>query len=289
MRWLSRTSRKAGKPTRRNPPARRRRAAPRWLRPACRITAIAGAIAFIIGGPAWLWHSGWITTAMVDGYRTVIAWSSDAGLTVQNVTLEGRVYTSRRRIMAAVGLKRGDPLYGFDPGDIHTRLTALSWVRQATVERRMPDTVHIRIVERRPLALWQRKGKLSLVDHRGKIITRYKLRRFRNLLIIVGDDAPQHAVRLIAMLGNEPKLALRVNAAVRIGKRRWNLELKGGIKVRLPEADAEKAWRKLARLERRHRLLDREVTSVDMRQPDRLIVVTPTGAQPVKLTTERNT
>ncbi len=289
MRWLSRESRRGAKTTRRNPPARRRRATPRWLRPACRTAMIAGAFAVILGGPAWLWHSGWIAAAMVDGYRTALAWSSDAGLTVQNVTLEGRVHTSRSKIMAAVGLKRGEPLYGFDPRAIRARLTALSWVRQASVERRMPDTVRIRIVERRPLALWQRNGKLSLLDDRGKIITRYKLRRFRNLLIIVGSDAPQHAARLIAMLGMEPKLAQRVNAAVRVGKRRWNLELRGGIKVRLPEADADKAWRKLARLERRHRLLDREITSVDLRQPDRLIVVTPTGAQPVKLTTERNT
>jgi cell division protein FtsQ len=149
--------------------------------------------------------------------------------------------------------------------------------------------VQIRIVERIPLALWQRKGKLTLVDDRGEVITGRGIRRFRDLLIVVGDDAPRHAATLIAMLGREPELAGRVNAAVRVGKRRWNLELKGGIKVRLPEIDALGAWRRLAWLEKKHRLLDREVKSVDLRQPDRLILVTPSGVRPLRTTAGRDT
>lgn len=289
MRWLTRKPRAGAKKTRRNPRARRRRIAPRWLRPALRTVLIAGSLALVVGGPVWLWRSGWIDRAMAETRRALIAWSAEMGLTVQEITLEGRVHTSRQRISAAVGLRRGQPMYGFDPEDIRTRLTALPWIRSASVQRQMPGTVHIRITERVPLALWQRKGKLMLVDDQGEVITRHKLERFRDLLIVIGDDAPRHAATLIVMLGEEPELARRVNAAVRVGKRRWNLELKGGIKVRLPETDAARAWRKLARLERRHHLLDRQVRAVDLRQPDRLIVVTPTGSRPVTLSAGQNT
>ncbi len=286
MRWLNRKSR----PRPRNVgAARRRRAARRWLRPIGRAFLIAAAFAVAFGGPAWLWRSGWVATAMVDGYRAVLAYSTDIGLTVREVTLEGRIHTPRQQVVKAVGLKRGDALLGFDPGAIRSRLVALPWVREAAVQRQLPGTVRIRIVERLPLALWQRKGKLTLVDDRGEIITRRGLRRFRDLLIIVGDDAPEHAAELIAMLGDEPELARRVDAAVRVGKRRWNLELKGGIKVRLPENNAPAAWRKLARLERKHRLLARDVRAVDLRQPDRLILVTPSGVRPVRTMADRNT
>ncbi len=289
MRWMKRTSAARRDRPRTGVAVRRRRARPRWLRPAARTAMIAAAVALALGGPAWLWYSGRVATAMVDGARLLLAWSADIGLTVQDITLEGRSHTLRRHVVAAVGLKRGDPLFGFDPGAIRSRLVALPWVREATVQRQLPGTVRVRIVERLPLALWQRNGRLMLVDDRGVIITRQRLQRFRDLLIIVGDDAPEHAADLIAMLGGEPALARRVGAAVRVGKRRWNLELKGGIKVRLPETGAPAAWHKLARLNRKHRLLDRKVKAVDLRQPDRLYLVTPSGIRPLPATVERNT
>lgn len=289
MRWMNRKPGSRRDQRGAGVAVRRRRARPRWLRPAARAALIAAAVAVSVGGPAWLWRSGWVATAMADGARLLLAWSADIGLTVQDITLEGRSHTLRRHVVAAVGLKRGDPLFGFDPGAIRSRLVALPWVREATVQRQLPGTVRVRIVERLPLALWQRNGRLMLVDDRGVVITRKRLQRFRDLLIIVGDDAPEHAAELIAMLGDEPALARRVGAAVRVGKRRWNLELKSGIKVRLPEAGAAAAWRKLARLDRRHRLLDRKVKAVDLRQPDRIYLVTPTGIRPVKVTVERNT
>lgn len=287
MRWMNRKPAMQRDRLRAGVAMRRRRS--RWLRPAGRAAMIGAAAAVAIGGPAWLWQSGRVATAMVEGAGALLAWSADIGLTVQDVTLEGRTHTLRRQVAAAVGLSRGDPLFGFDPDAIRSRLVALPWVRAASVQRQLPGTVRIRIVERVPLALWQRDGKLMLVDDRGVVITRQRLRRFRDLLIIVGDDAPRHAADLIAMLSGEPALARRVGAAVRVGQRRWNLELKGGIKVRLPETGAAAAWRKLARLNRTHRLLDRKVKAVDLRQPDRIYLTTPSGIRPLTVTAERNT
>ena len=74
------------------------------------------------------------------------------------------------------------------------------------------------------------------------------------------------------MLNQEPRLARQVISAVRVGKRRWNVEFRNGIQVRLPEADPHSAWRRLARLDARHQLLARDVRMIDMRLPDRLIL-----------------
>ena len=122
------------------------------------------------------------------------------------------------------------------------------------------------------MALWQRKGKLVLVDNYGVVITNRKLNRFRKLIIVVGNDAPRHAPTLFAMLAAEPALAKRVTAAVRVGARRWNIKLKRGIRIQLPESDPHRAWRRLAELNAKHRLLARDIKSIDMRLPDRLIV-----------------
>ena len=77
---------------------------------------------------------------------------------------------------------------------------------------------------------------------------------------------------MIGTLASQPSLIHRVEAAVRVGDRRWNVRLAGGVDVRLPEIDAAGAWARLAEFQRTHRLLERDLRTVDLRLPDRLIV-----------------
>jgi len=268
MRWLGGKKATSGA----NAPVRRRKAAPRWLRPSRNVAVALCVAGIVVGGPIWLWRSGLIAQAVTAVSDAAIARSARAGLTVQNVLLEGRRHTPSREVLRAVGLKRGDAILGVDLGEIRRRLKAIAWIREATVVRRLPDTVAIHIVERRPFALWQRKSKLVLVDDLGVVITARHLGAFRKLPILVGSDAPRHAPSLFAMLQSEPKLARQVISAVRVGNRRWNVEFRNGIEVRLPENDPHVAWRRLADLDAHHRLLARDVRMIDMRLPDRLIL-----------------
>ena len=54
--------------------------------------------------------------------------------------------------------------------------------------------------------------------------------------------------------------------------RRWNLRLKNGVDVRLPEADVAKALDQLTALDRDKKLLSKDVTMVDLRFDDRVTV-----------------
>lgn len=288
MRWL--IWRNADRGTRRKPP-RRPFALPRRVQLALRIGLIAGGAAVFIGGPAWLWQSGKLASTNAAIAHFVVEQTRKAGFAVDQVLLEGRQLAPRTAIAAAVGLERGDAMFGFRPSDIRGRLIAIPWIRDAVVERRLPGIVRIRIVERRPTALWQSGGRLALVDDEGAVITDRmgEIARFRNLLIVVGPDAPRHAPTLIAMLESEPLLAGRVSAAVRVGARRWNVELVGGVKIELPEVDPHDAWRRLARLQAREKLLERDVRVIDMRLPDRLIVRPGTSGGEAVRTKGQNT
>jgi cell division protein FtsQ len=253
-----------------------------WIIPGLRICAVVGVFAIALGGPTWLWRSGWVADSWREARVSAVSVSADIGLTVKEVLLEGRVHAPRAGVLKALGLKIGDPIMGFDLAMVRDRVEALPWIQSAAVERRLPGVVRVRIVEREPVALWQRKGVLSLVGRDGVPITNQKLSRFRNLLVIVGKDAPRHATNLLVMLASEPALRKRVRAAVRVGARRWNLRLDNGIDVRLPENEAAAAWARLADLDRRHGLLGNDIDSIDLRIPDRLIVRTRTD-RPLKI------
>lgn len=269
MRRLSHTrkrrdaARTVGKATRRA--AQRRQFASR------RVVA-GGAVALAVVAGIGLWRAGWMAEAPHHTGRLLLSASAGMGLTVREVLLEGRRYAPRSQIAAAIGVKRGDPLLGVEIGEIRERLETLSWVRSARVERDWPGTIRVLLDERSPVALWQRDGKLHVVDAEGVTLTDDNIGRFRHLLVIVGKDAPVHATDLLDTLETEPSLRARVLAAVRVGQRRWDIRFKSGVDVRLPERNPTAAWAKLAQMERRHGLINDKVDVIDMRLPDRLIV-----------------
>jgi cell division protein FtsQ len=233
---------------------------------------VAAGLAGLVGGGWYLATSGWTERAWRDAQASLLHGSAAAGLTVGEVVVEGRTHTKRADLLAALGVERGMPILAVDPAAARARVEALGWVRQATVARRLPDTVYLRIEERAPLALWQRNGTLQLVDREGAVIEKENVARFAGLPLIVGDDAPQHAADLLGLLTAFPEIASQLDAAVRVSGRRWNLRLSSGIDIRLPETGVAPALGRLADLHRTQKLLDRDVIAVDLRKPDRLIV-----------------
>lgn len=204
--------------------------------------------------------------------RQLLEASAVLGLRVADIRVEGRETTDSETILQALGARPGTPILAVDPMHAKQQLEALPWVRSAVIERRLPDTITVRLVEREPMALWQHGGKIELIDRSGAVIPVTRLDRFAKLPIVVGEDAAGHAAELLAMLAGEPELATRVTAAVHVGGRRWNLRLDNLIDVLLPSDDPAAAWADLARLQRDGAILKRDVQSIDMRLPDRLVV-----------------
>jgi cell division protein FtsQ len=194
------------------------------------------------------------------------------GLVVTDIKVEGRETTDRETILAALDTGPGAPILAMSPRRAKEQLETLPWVRSAVVERRLPDTLYVRLVERKPLALWQHGGKLELIDQEGSVIPVTRLDRFAKLPLVVGEGAAAHAAGLLDMLATEPDLASRVSAAIRVGDRRWNLRIDNAIDVLLPADVPTSAWAQLARLERSSAILKRDVQTVDVRLPDRLVL-----------------
>lgn len=250
----------------------RRRTLPRWVKPAAKAAALVAVVGGGVVGGVIAWKSGTFQAATAAVEDHVVAASAAFGLTVQDVLVEGRSETPRDDILAALALARGTPLLTVDPESARARIEALPWVKTAVVERHLPDTIFVRLTERAPVALWQKDGRLAAVDADGRVLTRDDLGRFRELPIVIGDDAPRAARSILGVLAAEPDLYHRIEALTYVGARRWDVRLAGGIQIQLPETDPGRAWAKLADADRREQLLARDISAVDMRLPDRLVV-----------------
>jgi cell division protein FtsQ len=232
--------------------------------------AAAVAVAALAAGGVGLARSETVVKAWPAFQQRLIAATAEAGFRVRAVEVEGRERANAQAILAALGVTHGTPIFAVDPAAAKLRLEQVPWVKTASIYRRLPDTLFVTMTEQEPLAFWQRRDHLVLIDRGGRPIATRDLGDYSRLPVLVGDDAPSNAEALLKMLVSEPKLAEQVAAAVRIGARRWNIQFKNGVAVALPEEDADGAWHRLATIEQNHRILERQVLMVDLRLPDRV-------------------
>ena len=243
-----------------------------------RVVLAATSVIVLAGFAASAWYVGrdGRLAAYTQQAQTRIAEAgADLHLTVESVQVEGRQRADKQAILAALSVSRGTPILAVDLDAAKTRLETVPWVRNASIERLLPDTLYIRLTERAPLALWQHQGKFDLVDQDGNTIADADIADYPFLPQVVGNGAPAATPDLLKVLTGEPVLQAHVTASVRVGGRRWDIHLDNGIVVSLPENNAANAWHRLAALDRSDRLLERSVQIIDMRLPDRVVLRVP--------------
>jgi cell division protein FtsQ len=209
--------------------------------------------------------------------RGLAAHAARAGMRVAHIVVEGRANTPEPVLRAALDVQPGEPILAVPIRQAEARIERLSWVDHATVERRLPDTIVVRLIERRPFAIWQDHRNFTLIDRAGNVVTNRNVTDFRTLPLVVGPGAPAAAARLIDALNAAPDVQRRMEAAVRVADRRWNLLLKSGLTVRLPEGHAKRAIARLVVLNQKYDLLDRPLRFIDLRAPN-LLVIRPVEA-----------
>jgi cell division protein FtsQ len=250
---------------------RRRQVRRRALLAAASVLALAGSAAC-----AWYVQRDGRLAAFTQEAQTRFARAgADLHLTIESVQVEGRQRADRQAILGALGVTRGAPILLLDLDAAKARLEAVPWVRSASIKRLLPDTLYVRLTERVPLALWQHGGKFNVVDQDGNVIPNADGAAYPTLPQVVGEGAPEATPALLTALAGEPALRPHVNAAIRVGGRRWNIELDNGIEVALPENGADRAWHRLAALDRSDRVLERDLQLIDLRLPDRVVLRLP--------------
>ena len=210
-----------------------------------------------------------------------------AGFTVSGYQIVGLNHMARAPVDAIVTdeLRRAAdeaesskaPQALVDADAIRQRLLRFGWVKDARVLRRLPDTLVIDIVERRPAALWQNKGQLALIDADGVVLDRVPVDRMPDLPLLIGPGANAQEKELATLMAAVPTLKPQLASATWVGGRRWDLNFQSGETVALPEGygPASVALSKFARVDRQSSLLGRGIVRFDLRVPGKMIVRLP--------------
>jgi cell division protein FtsQ len=214
-------------------------------------------------------HVEEFTSALSDT-RNAIA--NSAGFRITSVAINGRKQLTQDEVLAIGGVNGRSSLLFLDAESVRDKLKANPWIGEATVLKLYPGQLQIDIVERSAFALWQQDGRLSVISEDGAVLQPYPARRFISLPLVVGKGAETRARDFLALLDRYPQVRAATKAVIFVGERRWNLRLKDGLDIRLPENDVGNALATLSTLDKEDRLFSRDIVAVDMRLPDRLTV-----------------
>jgi cell division protein FtsQ len=194
------------------------------------------------------------------------------GFRIAAVSVSGNSQISREQTLAITGVTGRSSLLFFDAETARERLLENPWIADAAVLKLYPDRLLITITERRAFALWQRNRQLNVIAEDGTVLQPFVEDRYRGLPLVVGNGAGRRAKEFISLLDRYPEIRSALRASVLVAERRWNLRLTNGIDVRLPEVDLSVALDRLVKLDHQKNLLSRDLTTIDLRLPDRVTV-----------------
>jgi len=233
----------------------------------------AGTVAVILASLAYGSVKGDHIPTVVEAFKDVRdAAANAAGFRIVSVALAGQHHISREDVLAAAGVTDTTSLLFLDVEQTRERLKSNPWSADATVLKLYPGELQIGIREREAFALWQKNGQVSVIADDGTVLEPYVAPRLIELPLVVGRGAETRAKEFLALLDRYPDLRASVRATVLVGERRWNLRLKNGIDVRLPETDIAPALERLVALNKEKTLTTRDIVAIDLRLPDRVTV-----------------
>lgn len=272
MRYVSRVARKGRRAVRRRPPPRL------WVVRLRRAAVMALAV-LLVGGSGYLFATSSLAAALAGSLRERTATvTAQAGFVVKRVYSEGRVLADDAALAKALEPYYGRPILMVELDELKARVEQIPWIRTASVGRRLPDTLWIRLDEHRPVARWLDGSRQVLVSDAQEVFQVSNAGRYKELPLLFGKGAPDRARELLQLIAAEPDLAPHVTGARLIGERRWDVYLDGRIEVRLPAKRPELAWRRLAAEQRATAVVTRAVSAIDLRNPDWVTLELPESA-----------
>ncbi|MFM7028052.1 MAG: cell division protein FtsQ/DivIB [Chakrabartia sp.] len=197
-----------------------------------------------------------------------------AGFTVKSVDVQGLKRMDRDVVFAVALDQQSIAMPLVDLEKVRQQLLQYGWIGDARISRHWPNTLVVRIIERKPAAVWQHNQRLTLIDATGVKLEMVDPRAVPELPLIIGPNANQRAEDLFALLNAAPAIKPHLAVATWVGNRRWDIRFDSGETLMLPEGDREsrKALLDFARIEREQRLLGNGFVSFDIRDPTKFVL-----------------
>lgn len=199
-------------------------------------------------------------------------------LEVQKISVSGLSRVEENEVLARAGDGIRGNILRVDLQEVRTRVEEILWVRHATVQRVLPDQILIKVVEREPVGIARLRGETFHVDIDGTILDPDPMFQL-NFPVLDGLwlDDPE---------GNAKKVAIYSKVVEEIGKSELSevhindsgevsvVQNNDPVLIQLGKEDFRNRWFKYVRVSGQIKEKYPEVTAVDLRFRNQIIIRT---------------
>ena len=194
------------------------------------------------------------------------------GFKIKNILISGTHNLSQDYLRNIINTQNHINILNVNLHTIYNKIIQNSWVEEIYVERILPDTIKIKVLEKKPIAIWQNHKGNKLITINGDVISHANVNKFKNSFpIIKGEKSKENISTILKILDTNKNFAKNIWSLTFINQRRWDLHFNQGLIVRLPSQDVIKAWQKIIKLQTNYNILNLRLTEIDLRNPKQIL------------------
>jgi len=218
--------------------------------------------------------AGGIMAGLLLAYRHT---QGDARFAVKAIEIVGATHTPRAAIDAVTTQYIGANLFRIDIARLQADLRRLGWVKRIEAEKKLPDTLRIRIVEREAVALAAAGDRMKYVDDDGVAFAELSPSVGDTDLPLITNASGAELARCVALVrglrARDPQIYSRISEVRPVDPNGFALfDRELGAFVYADEADLSAKWRDLYAVTRAEHLGMRDIEYADLRFAGRIVI-----------------
>ena len=213
---------------------------------------------------------------------TIAVWlylraQSDVRFALKAIEVGGAVHTPRAAIDQVTREFAGTNLFRLDITRLQRELGKLPWVSRVEIEKRLPGTLRIRIVERVPSALVRNGEHLLYVDEHGIAFAALSPQVGDRELPVIRDAEGAELARAVALVAtlraHDPEVYSRISEVRPIAPKGFALfDRDLGAEILASGDDLSAKWRGLYAIVRAEQFAPKSIAYADLRFSDRIVI-----------------
>lgn len=210
---------------------------------------------------------------VLDFYRKII---ERPEFMLSALSIQGSSDSLNAEIREILGLNFPISSFDLDLADLRNRVLSLPPVETAEVRLEGGSILHVKVKEKVPALLLKDDTGIHVLNKNGDYIRPLLSTEYGSKLpVITGEGAQKAAAEAFILFSALYDKLDEVRGLVLVGGRRWNIVLKSGQVIMLPEKKSEQAVQKILILDKADKILSRDIAVFDFRLPYRITLRFP--------------
>ncbi|MGB2477029.1 MAG: cell division protein FtsQ/DivIB [Paracoccaceae bacterium] len=210
---------------------------------------------------------------VLDFYRKII---ERPEFMLSALSIQGSSDSLNAEIREILGLNFPISSFDLDLADLRNRVLSLPPVETAEVRLEGGSILHVNVKEKVPALLLKDDTGIHVLNKNGDYIRPLLSTEYGSKLpVITGEGAQKAAAEAFILFSALYDKLDEVRGLVLVGGRRWNIVLKSGQVIMLPEKKSEQAVQKILILDKAEKILSRDIAVFDFRLPYRITLRFP--------------